>query len=210
MYKPSRPKMSTKDTLFERALKARSEMYVASIPNDIHRLQNSHATYCRTYEKRLDTPLFALIIGINDYKGYPLKGAVPDADAIFIFLTTQLLVPHSNIVNLRNANATRARIISELESLACRDGIPQHAAILIYFAGHGCANDIPTDWEGYHTANGKVESICPVDIFAQDPETGVTISGIPDQVVSCLIHEISAAHGNNVVSLVRLVPDFLP
>lgn len=186
--------------LFYRALKERPEMCVIfrflSVAYRTHRM-------IRKFTKRLNTPLFALIIGINDYRFAPLKGPVADAEAFYIFLTAQLLVPHQNIVNLRNANATRARIISELESLAHRDDIPQNAAILIYFSGHGCRIPVPEDWGGYHTVNGEIEMMCPVDIFSQDQNTNETISGIPDRVISSLIHEVSAAHGNNVVSLLR-------
>ncbi|KJA15521.1 hypothetical protein HYPSUDRAFT_48284 [Hypholoma sublateritium FD-334 SS-4] len=168
-----------------------------------------------TFTKKYCGPLFALIIGINKYSFSPLRGAVPDADAISNFLTMQLGVPHENITNLRDKEATRARIISELEKLAKRKDIPRNAAILIYYAGHGSTMAIPRVWPGYQTADGEIEGICPVDIQTRvEPTDNLSVGStrgykiesglipmIPDRVLNCLIHEISEAHGNNIVTI---------
>ena len=129
-----------------------------------------------------------------------------DANAIFTFLTTQLCIPHQNITNLRDREATRARIIHELEELVRKD-IPRDAAILIYYAGHGTKMSIPTDWAGYHTSNGVIEAICPVDIQQPHANRARTVTpAIPDRVLNCLLHEISEAHGNNIVSFFLFPP----
>ncbi|KAJ7455413.1 caspase domain-containing protein, partial [Mycena latifolia] len=145
---------------------------------------------------KLPVPLFALIIGIDTYSAFPLHGSAADADSIYAYLTSQLLVPHENIVNLRNGAAKRSRIIEELEGLARRT-IPPGSAIFIYYSGHGGRVAIPEDWVGYSTIDSMVEILCPVDLFVVD-NAGVATPGISDRVLNCLLHEISQKHGNNV------------
>ncbi|CCO33649.1 hypothetical protein BN14_07734 [Rhizoctonia solani AG-1 IB] len=82
--------------------------------------------------------LYALIIGINSYPSLnPLKGAVSDADDMANFLMADLGISPGRIVNLRNQEATRKRIIEELQDLWKNPRISPGAPILIYYAGHG-------------------------------------------------------------------------
>jgi len=150
--------------------------------------------------RKFPIPIFALIIGIDEYQNInTLSGACRDADAIYACLTTRLLVPHENIVNLRNVSATRSRIIKEISSLASNESIMRDDAIIIYFAGHGGRAGVPKEWEGYVAAQSQIEIICPVDIFEVDGK-GVATPGIPDRLLNQLLHELSYTKSNNIVS----------
>ncbi|KAF5341816.1 hypothetical protein D9611_001450 [Ephemerocybe angulata] len=132
-------------------------------------------------------PLWAVIIGINDYhessKMAKLSGAVPDADSINDYLQSELKVPSSQIRNLRDKQATRAGIIAAFEwlrDLNPPDFKPQDP-ILIYYAGHG--GEVPTK---------GVQTLIPVD-YIPDKQPP-----IPDRTVAALINQIAKKQGNNI------------
>ncbi|RDB28119.1 putative WD repeat-containing protein C2E1P5.05 [Hypsizygus marmoreus] len=145
-------------------------------------------------------PIFALVIGINHYVSPEyddLDGAVSDADKFEDFLTDKLNVPPSNIINLRDQDATRSAIIHAFDVL--RDDVRivrDKAAIVIYFAGHGARTDKPTDWSDWETAGDQIEMMCPTDVGVATPE-GV-IPGIPDRTISVKLNHISDVKGDNV------------
>ncbi|KAJ2915855.1 hypothetical protein MD484_g4547, partial [Candolleomyces efflorescens] len=132
--------------------------------------------------------LWALIIGINEYI-YPtpdlekLKGAAPDADAMDQYLRTSLNVPESQIVNLRNHQATRNKIIAAFHGLRDNLRINYQDPILIYYAGHG--SELPLK-------EGKVQTLVPADYLAGKTKP------IPDRTVAALINGIAKRHGNNI------------
>ncbi|MCU0493934.1 MAG: caspase family protein, partial [Chloroflexaceae bacterium] len=83
-------------------------------------------------------PLYALLVGINEYKNpqiTPLRGCVPDVEAVERFLVGQLDVPTRQITMLRNGEATYAAVIAAFESL--RKQAPKEAQVLVYFSCHG-------------------------------------------------------------------------
>ncbi|KAJ2926834.1 hypothetical protein H1R20_g10256, partial [Candolleomyces eurysporus] len=127
-------------------------------------------------------PLWALIIGINDYFTMTkLNGAVPDADAMNDYLQTDLKVRSDQIVNLRNEQATRQKIIAAFKDLRENPRIKYHDPILIYFAGHG--GEIPSK---------NMQTLIPVDYVTEQ------MPPIPDRTVAALINGISRKHGNNI------------
>ena len=78
---------------------------------------------------------FALIIGIDSYKGEwpPLDNAVADAKAIESVLRSKY--KFSMISTLYNEQATRGNIIQEFEKLA--SAVRDKDNVLIYYSGHG-------------------------------------------------------------------------
>lgn len=78
---------------------------------------------------------YALIIGINDYKGTwtKLKNAVNDAGSIAQMLKSEY--KFDQISTLYDAEATRARIISEFERLS--KVITPDDNLVIFYSGHG-------------------------------------------------------------------------
>ncbi|CCM00516.1 uncharacterized protein FIBRA_02550 [Fibroporia radiculosa] len=146
---------------------------------------------------RPDPHLFALIIGINDYK-YPstpnLLGAVPDADAVRDYLQEQLGVPSSQIINLRDSQATRAAILHEIHAFMNDDRIQKGDPILIYYAGHGASAHAPPNWEA---GGSHIQLLVPHDQSCIDC-SGHLVHGIPDRTLGALLTQIADKKGDNI------------
>jgi Caspase domain len=100
-----------------------------------------------TLSIRQPPSLFALIIGINKYKSAlvkDLEGSIADAEAVKTYLQDSLGVPPSRIKTLFNEHATRDGIIQALRALN-NANIKEGDPILIFYAGHGVAGDLPKD-----------------------------------------------------------------
>ncbi|KAJ2936353.1 hypothetical protein H1R20_g747, partial [Candolleomyces eurysporus] len=84
--------------------------------------------------------MHALIVGINEYgKGSSFQNlteCVRDAERVASYLEDTLLVPRDQIVTLHNSQATKGRIIEELEALSRKASVARDAPIIIYFASH--------------------------------------------------------------------------
>ena len=99
------------------------------------------------------TNSWALIVGINDYKGFPLHYARKDAEAVADILTSQLDFPQDNVKLLVDGAATKNAIMESFLEFA-RDEVRPNDRVLFYFAGHG------------HTKTGKrgeIGFLVPVD-----------------------------------------------
>ncbi len=114
----------------------------------------------------------ALIIGINEYKPSlneamaesrrswsNLDGCVNDATAIKDLVVSKYAFKSENITTLFNAEASRARIISELQKLV--DNAKKGDVVFIYYAGHGSQmkNSLSSE------ADKKDETIVPADAW---------------------------------------------
>ncbi|KAK0475329.1 caspase domain-containing protein [Armillaria luteobubalina] len=147
-------------------------------------------------------PIFALVIGINEYKfiepRQDLKGAVKDAENFKKYLLEDLGVAEDNIINLRDEQATRSAVIDRFRQL---QGDPKigsgKAAIIIYFAGHGARATKPTTWTDWVSSDENIEMLCPADIGALDAN-GKVVEGIPDRTISQFLLDLSIAKGNNI------------
>ncbi|KAJ6455384.1 caspase domain-containing protein [Mycena sanguinolenta] len=143
--------------------------------------------------------IFAVVIGINEYPEIPaLDGAVNDARAIKELLVNDLHVPHRNIVLLEDAAATRAKILSTIQT-HFRDNpdIPDNgkATIVLYFAGHGSRVDAPED---ILAPEGRIELLCPVD-YKTTNAAGEEVQAIPDYLLSRLLGEIVEKKSKNII-----------
>ena len=78
---------------------------------------------------------WALVIGINAYKGRPLNYAVADARAVAAALPA-LGFPAQNVRLLLDGDATKARIETVLYGDLAKKIGPEDR-LLLYFAGHG-------------------------------------------------------------------------
>jgi hypothetical protein len=179
---------------------------ISSPPSPIH--SHSHPPLLSYF--RLP-PLYALIIGINTYASpnWPdLNVAVQDANDFEHYLTTRLHVPQSNIINLRNAAATRSAIITafqtlkDLTSTHLKHGHSNIAAedvgIIVFFSGHGTRGEKPEEWKDWATFDNYYEAICPADMGAKESDTG-EVPAIPDRTIAALVNQLSEARGNNIV-----------
>ncbi|PBL03057.1 hypothetical protein ARMGADRAFT_573 [Armillaria gallica] len=146
---------------------------------------------------------FALTVGINTYKSETFKsetlqGAVNDANKFDEYLCEDLGTPKENIISLRNEEATRSAIIDGFRSLERNPKIvPDMAAIIIYYAGHGAVAQKPVEWKDWETPDDKIEMLCPYDIGSRDDNDKV-VDGIPDRTISQLLLDLSTIKGNNI------------
>jgi hypothetical protein len=108
-----------------------------------------------------------------------------------------LSVPPNHIKKLLNGDATKDRIIRELQAFSTNADINKERgdAILIYFAGHGSFCAPPEGWE---SRGNQIEMICPVDISCEE-QAESRITGIPDIILNLLISQLAVDKGDNIV-----------
>lgn len=149
---------------------------------------------------------FGLVIGINEYQSqaYPnLTAAVADADRFDRYLKTGLGADPENIINLRDRDATRQAIIDAFVSLTNNPKINKDDPIVIYFAGHGGRVKKPKSWSDWPTTSPQIEILCPTDMGGDGSLEGAqpsAVTGIPDRTIAKLLHDLSQAKGDNIVS----------
>ncbi|MEO0974938.1 MAG: caspase family protein [Pseudomonadota bacterium] len=81
----------------------------------------------------------ALLIGISDYPAYrDLEGPREDLRAMREVLVNVWGFHPADVVTLADGQATRARIIAELDALEARSRPGDH--VLVYFSGHGTSH----------------------------------------------------------------------
>ncbi|QRW26011.1 ICE-like protease (caspase) p20 domain protein [Rhizoctonia solani] len=149
-------------------------------------------------EDHSEPKLYALVIGINNYKHItPLDGAASDADEIFKFLTFDLKVPPNHIINLRNEQASRVNILQGFRSLVHDPRIKNGDPILIFYAGHGGSYQPSRQQKRLYGA-GKIQVIFPQDYKFPIPGSTELVNCIPDKTIGVLLNEIAAAKGNNL------------
>ena len=138
--------------------------------------------------------LFALVIGINEYKELlpKLSGAVADADAIVEFLSS--MTSASRILSLKDKQATRKSIIEAFKTLNTSKEIERNDPIVIYFAGHGGEAQVKGQEE-------MTQMILPYDASprTQNKDEIPAIPGIPDFEIRKLLNDIAVEKGSNIV-----------
>ncbi|CAE6447176.1 unnamed protein product [Rhizoctonia solani] len=163
-------------------------------PNTDARKSNNHA------QGKSSAGLYSLIIGIDTYPSLSfLKGAVNDADDMTNFLMADLGVPPDRIVNLRNEQASRKRIIDELQNLWKNPHINHGDPILIYYAGHGGLAQANKAWKARYGAP-KIQVIFPHD-YGQDvigSATSTKVNCIPDKTIAQLLNKLATEKGDNI------------
>ncbi|KAG7440921.1 uncharacterized protein BT62DRAFT_909433 [Guyanagaster necrorhizus] len=143
-------------------------------------------------------PLYALVIGIDKYLSNgvrDLKGAVADADAVNTFLQETLFVPKDQIKNLRNEDAARVTIETEIKRLGDNSAIKKEDPILIYYAGHGAEANAPSGWP---TDNGMIQMLVPHDFnpnASTDFEQG---QGLLDRELGHLLADLAMKKSDNI------------
>ncbi|KAJ2933868.1 hypothetical protein H1R20_g3229, partial [Candolleomyces eurysporus] len=142
-------------------------------------------------------PLFALIIGIDDYTekaGLPkLKGAVADADRVRHWISTRF--HGAQIRSLRNSEAKRSAIIQALKDLSINSAIEHDDPILIFYAGHGTEGDAPKEW---CWDSQKIQMIVPWDYRHSVDSGRAVVEGIPDCTLGALLRKLANKKGNNI------------
>ncbi len=154
--------------------------------------------------------LFALVIGIDEYRSNgvsDLSGAVADADAINEFLQKILHVPEEQIKNLRNEEATRISIETEIKNLGNNPMIQKDDPIVIFYAGHGAEANAPFGWP---SANGKIQMLVPHDFIADGSDDSERGQGVLDMRLSHLLKDLAAKKSDNIVCFLLFLSPFIP
>lgn len=112
---------------------------------------------------------YLFIVGINDYKYWPkLSNAVKDATDVAGTLMNMYNFEFSNVIMLRDEQATRNNIYKSMRSLI--EKITPNDNLLIYFSGHGYYDellnegywvpvDAPLDAQGEYLPNSSILKI---------------------------------------------------
>ena len=116
----------------------------------------SDATVTTGYEKS-----WAIVIGIDDYAKWPkLEYASHDAQAIADTLTGQFGFPSSQVIVLKDREATRNNILAAFHDRLADDRTQKNDRVFVFFAGHGATRQLASGRElGY---------IIPVDSDPQE------------------------------------------
>ncbi|KAK0454202.1 uncharacterized protein EV420DRAFT_1250648, partial [Desarmillaria tabescens] len=155
---------------------------------------------------------WAVIIGIDAYKPYTLRGCVSDALLVERYLKEDLGVPQERIQLLLGSQhassedpsfPSRANIISTLLSLIDNPQIEFSDNIIIYFSGHGSSYS-PSDY--YYSAGDyefpgsvdeSIEVICPIDRDTVDA-SGLRVPDISDREINAIFQQISRSKGHHI------------
>ena len=107
---------------------------------------------------------WAVVIGINDYAKWPkLQYAAADAASVKTALVDKLGFTADHVLTLQDRDATRATILTTLNTRLSRSAIGDADQIFVFFAGHGATRQL---------ASGRsLGYIIPVDA---DPEQTAT------------------------------------
>ncbi|KAK0460809.1 peptidase C14, caspase domain-containing protein, partial [Armillaria novae-zelandiae] len=146
----------------------------------------------------------AVLIGINEYPSYPLRGCVPDIQLMEKFLTEDLGVPSNRIQLLVGSKdhtsvddplcPSRVHIIDALLSLITNSEIAYNDNIIIYYSGHGSyypphpEEDSETDY---------IETLSPIDRDTLG-EDGKHVPDISDRELNTILSLICRAKGHRI------------
>ncbi|MDI9238078.1 polysaccharide deacetylase family protein [Lysobacter sp. LF1] len=94
---------------------------------------------------------WALVIGIDEYAHWPRLGyAANDAQAIADTLTTQFDFPSSQVIVLKNGEATRNNILAAFHDRLGHGELGRNDRVFVFFAGHGATQRLASGRElGY-------------------------------------------------------------
>ncbi|SJL08892.1 uncharacterized protein ARMOST_12264 [Armillaria ostoyae] len=157
---------------------------------------------------------WAVIIGIDAYDSYPLRGCVSDALLVEEYLKQDLGVPQEQIQLLLGSEhasttdpsfPTRANIVKTLLDLVSNPLIRNGDNIIIYFSGHGSSyssgdyfdSSDETDESPRAVDGSNIEAICPIDRDAIDA-CELPVPDISDREINAILHQISRSKGHQI------------
>lgn len=98
----------------------------------------SAATVTTGYEKS-----WAIVVGIDNYARWPkLEYASHDAQAVADTLTGQFGFPSSQVIVLKNEQATRNNILAAFHDRLADDRTGKNDRVFVFFAGHGATRQL--------------------------------------------------------------------
>ncbi|KAK0472115.1 caspase domain-containing protein [Armillaria luteobubalina] len=160
--------------------------------------------------------LYAVLIGINAYESYPLRGCVSDALAVRKYLTDDLHVPKERIrclfgpgsdCQVNSSIPSRNNIIATLLDLVQDPHIQPGDGIIIYFSGHGTSYQCSHCHDSIFTGEAPeraclkslcpIEALCPIDRDTRDNDND-PLPDISDREFNAILTHIYRAKGNRI------------
>ena len=130
----------------------------------------------------------ALLVGINAYKGSPLRGCINDVVVIHNILTKQFGFKHEDIKVLTDHEATKKNIIDHIKWLT--DGVSDNDSIVFHFSGHG-SQVVVDDITATDEVDGLDEILIPYDHSWSNPfrdhELGSYFKKVPKSCTTLVI-----------------------
>ncbi|KAK0475372.1 peptidase C14, caspase domain-containing protein, partial [Armillaria novae-zelandiae] len=146
----------------------------------------------------------AVLIGINAYATYPLRGCVPDVQLMEKYLTEDLGVPVDRIQLLVGSEEhqslgdptcpSRAHIVGTLLSLITNAEITYDDNIIIYYSGHGSYYPPHTEED---SETDYIETHSPIDRDTLGDD-GNHVPDISDREFNTILFLISRAKGHRI------------
>jgi len=125
----------------------------------------------------------ALLVGINEYQGSPLKGCVNDCLLMYKMLTEEFDFETKDIKLLTDHEATQDRILLGLSALT--SDVQPGDTIYFHYSGHGSQVAV-NDWTDNFEPDGRDEILCPVnlnwDFPLRDQMVGSFFKDLPKEV----------------------------
>ncbi|PBK90855.1 hypothetical protein ARMGADRAFT_1082580 [Armillaria gallica] len=161
--------------------------------------------------------IYAVLIGIDGYSTYPLRGCVADAVEMKKYLVEYLHVPNERSqgflgpvpygdtsTDVSSLSPSRANILSVLLSLITNLDIKYGDPIIIFFAGHGSryllsSQDGPDDDKALSPPK-FVEAFCPMDRDSRD-SNGVPVPDISDRELNTILSQIFNEKGSRITCI---------
>lgn len=167
-------------------------------------IRNANWSHCQGPHRVDASRFWAVLIGIDEYASYPLRGCVPDIQLMEKYFTEDLSVPRNRIQLLVGSNEhlsprdsmnpSRAHILAALLSLVTNPEIAYGDNIIIYFSGHG--SSYPPGTKGDSEAD-YIQALCPIDRDTPG-ENGKPVPDISDREFNTILSLISRVKGHNI------------
>ncbi|KAK0474337.1 hypothetical protein EDD18DRAFT_1266866, partial [Armillaria luteobubalina] len=152
-----------------------------------------------------ESRLYAVLIGIDAYESYPLRGCVSDALSVRKYLIDDLHVPKERIRCLFGTGSdcqvtsseipSRKNIIATLLGLVQDPHIYPGDGIIIYFSGHGTSYQLPE--RACLKSLCPIEALCPIDRDTRDNDN-MPFPDISDREFNAILTHIYQAKGNRI------------
>ncbi|KAK0207483.1 hypothetical protein IW262DRAFT_1229078, partial [Armillaria fumosa] len=145
---------------------------------------------------------WAVLIGIDEYISYPLRGCVSDARLMEKYLTDDLGVPNNRVQLLLGSKQhlspqdpiypSRVHIVNALLSLITNSEIAHGDNIIVYYAGHSSYYPYNT---GEDDEPDYIETLCSIDRDTPG-EDSKPVPDISDRELNAILSLISHAKGH--------------
>lgn len=139
--------------------------------------------------------IFALLIGIDDYKAVPkLRGCVRDVIELRTLLINRFKVPETQIKLLTDAQASREGIMNAFKThLIDNSAIKKGDQIVFHYSGHGSQMNS----QSANEPDGLDETLVAWDSRTRAANNKY-VYDIPDKTLAGLIDQLAAAKGENI------------